>query len=637
MKHVRLSAAALAILLAGGTAATALAGGTRASRSLAAKVPAAADVAALAQPEGHPGLDRIRQLAPGLATTGIVRLASASPADTATATALRALGLRVQPMKHLPLAIVSGPAAALAATVDSGLAADVYPSERIELLDTESSDAMGAARARARGFTGKGVTVGVVDSGCDATHPDLADHVVHNVKLVGTEYLNLPPNPAVPDDGAIVIPIEMLPYNNSDLGSGHGTHVAGIIAADGTTSPDNIGVAPDANLVCYAIGEILFTTAVISAYDHMLDQPGLWDIDVVNNSWGNLYSQYDPNHPINVATKAVADQGVSVVFAAGNAGSAEGEASLNPWSMPPWVTSVAAGTVEHERASFSSNGLEYDNSTATPIGAGGHSTYLGDRIGVYHPDVTAPGSSISSSCDPLGALTAPCTPGGNASASGTSMASPHVAGAMAVLRQAKPGLTIDQYRQALQATADPLADGSPFWRAGYGYVDLNAAVSLVRRPVVSSGIVAGQMAADQRVLSSTPFAVQRSDFWTWAPPPVAVGGVTDSRTFTVPVGNGITAVKVAIGHPSTANVDGNNFMYDVTVTDAAGKVVGTTTESAGTGSASVLIDLAAAQAAYGDWTISVVGTAALSDPDTLDSDSALGDSITLQVAQLTPR
>ena len=198
---------------------------------------------------------------------------------------------------------------------------------------------MGAAAARAAKLTGKGVTVGVVDSGCDATHPDLADHVAHNVKLVGAEYANVPPD----SSNTIVVPIEVGPYRNTDLGSGHGTHVAGIIAADGTTGPDHLGVAPDATLVCYAIGEVLFTTAVVTAYDHMLDQPGLWGIDVVNNSWGNMYQQFDPRNPVAVATKAVADQNVTVVFAAGNAGGGNGEASLNPFSQSPWVLSVAAG------------------------------------------------------------------------------------------------------------------------------------------------------------------------------------------------------------------------------------------------------------------------------------------------------
>ncbi|HEX6139062.1 MAG TPA: S8 family serine peptidase, partial [Candidatus Limnocylindria bacterium] len=199
--------------------------------------------------------------------------------------ALRTLGLEVQPMEHVPLALVRGPVSAMQLAVTGGTANDVYPDEPIQLLDTASSDAMGAAAVRAAGFTGKGVTVAVVDSGCDASHPDLADHVSHNVKLYSGEYVNLPPDSST----TIVVPIEMGPYQNSDVGSGHGTHVAGIIAADSTSAPDGsrFGVAPDATLVCYSVGEVLFTTAVVTAYDHMLDQPDLWGIDVVNNSWGN--------------------------------------------------------------------------------------------------------------------------------------------------------------------------------------------------------------------------------------------------------------------------------------------------------------------------------------------------------------
>src|SRR5688500_221993 len=190
---------------------------------------------------------------------------------------------------------------------------------------------MGAAVPRAAGLTGRGVTVAVVDSGCDASHPDLADHVAHNVKLYSGEYVNLPPD----SSSTIVVPVEMGPYQNSDIGSGHGTHVAGIIAADSTSVADGsrYGVAPDAELVCYSIGEVLFTTAVVTAYDHMLDQPDLWGIDVVNNSWGNSFRVYDPRDPVAVVTKAVADLGVVVVFAAGNSGHSNAEMGLNPFSQ----------------------------------------------------------------------------------------------------------------------------------------------------------------------------------------------------------------------------------------------------------------------------------------------------------------
>jgi serine protease AprX len=555
--------------------------------------------------------------------------------------ALETLGLIVQPMRHVPLALVSGTVASMQAAVTGGVARDVYPDTKIELLDTASSDAMGAAIPRAAGFTGKGVTVAIVDSGCDASHPDLADHVIHNVKLYSAEYATLPPDAS----NRIVVANEVGPYQNTDIGSGHGTHVSGIVAADSTTDPSGgrLGVAPDASLICYSIGEVLFTTAVVTAYDHMLDQPDLWGIDVVNNSWGNSYRQFDPRDPVAVVTKAVADLGVTVVFAAGNSGSEEVEMSLNPFSEAPWVISVAAGSLDHHRGYFSSNGLAFDNSQATQIGGGGHTTWLGDRIGVYHPDVTAPGVAISSTCDTAGTVIGPCPPPNydNATADGTSMASPHIAGAAAVLLQANPALTSQQIFSALQATATPVkaADGSalPFWQVGYGYVDLNAAVDLVRSGRNwAKNIQKAQATADARVLGADGFAVSRSDMWQYTAPPATFAG-TDSQTFTSPVAIGTGYLKVTLSHPSLAVVGINGTSYTVTVKDAAGRVLGTTTESltAGAGTAGVLINLATSgPVAYGNFTYEVSGFYAASDPDTLDSDSLLGRVVALQVAQV---
>jgi serine protease AprX len=583
-------------------------------------------------------------LASARAGTSVRGIATFDAVPTAAQqAALEGLGLAVQRMHHVPLALVSGPVTAIQAAVSGNYANDVYPNEPIQLFDTASSDAMGTAALRASGLTGKGVTVAVVDSGCDASHPDLAKRVVHNVKLYSTEYVNGRPD----SSNTIVVPTEMGPYQNSDLGSGHGTHVAGIIAADSTTAPNGsrYGVAPAASLVCYSIGEVLFTTAVVTAYDHMLDQPDMWGIDVVNNSWGNSYRQFDPNDPVSVITKAVADQGVVVVFAAGNSGSEDAEMSLNPFSEAPWVISVAAGTLDHHRAEFSSNGLTHDNSQPTGIGAGGHSVYTGDRIGVYHPDVTAPGDKISSTCDTAGTVVGPCPPPnyGNETASGTSMASPHVAGAAAVLLQANPALSPTQVRLALQATATPVkaADGSalPFWEVGYGYVDLNAAAALVRRSSWSKDLAKAATNADARVLAADGYRVQRSDMWTYDSPRGTVAG-SDHRTYAVNVPTGITHLKVSLSHPSLAVVGINGTSYTVTVRDAKGQLLGTTTESLteGAGTATVFVDLRTFQnpkVAYGAFTFDVSGDYAASDPDTLDSDSLLGRMVTLQVAQVT--
>jgi serine protease AprX len=572
-------------------------------------------------------------------TTGIARL-DAIP-STAVTGALRKLGLQVQPMANLPLAIVRGPASAMRAAVGLGVARDVYQDEPVQLLDTASSDAMGAAGPRKSGLTGKGVTVAVVDSGCDATHPDLADHVAHNVKLISAEYVNQTPDAS----NTIVVPLDQGPYSNTDLGSGHGTHVAGIIAADGTTSPAHVGVAPDATLVCLSIGEVLATTAVITAYDFLLDQPGLWGVDVINNSWGNPYAQFDAHHPINVATKTVADRGVDVMFSAGNAGEGNGQGNLNPWSQAPWVMSIAAESVAHERAYFSSSGLKLDNSDATPIGTDGWVTALGERVGLVHPDVAAPGVAISSTCAHTGTVVGPCPPGENAEAQGTSMSSPHVAGAVAVLLQANPRLTNTQVRWILQTTAKPVkalnaddevtTSSAPFWQVGYGRVDLAAAVAVAKSPAALSRLQATQAARNSQVLRATGYQVRRGDYLRWPAAPVSAG--TDVHTVTIPKDKTANRLRVAVMFPADTLVGlvQNVTEYSVVVKDARGRVIIRGTTFAGLNSATAFA--AVPSTAVGPYTVTVTGDQSASDPDTIDSDSIMGDTVSLVVTQAVKR
>jgi serine protease AprX len=578
-------------------------------------------------------------------TANVRGIAEFSAVPTASqVSALKGLGLLVQPMQKVRLALVYGAVSAMKQAVNSGVALDVYPDTPIQLLDTASSNAMGGAAASLRqaGYDGHGVTVAVVDSGCDASHPDLANRVKHNVSIISGEYLNQTPTA----DNTIVVANETGPYQNTDLGSGHGTHVAGIIAADGTTGAEHLGVAPQADLACFAIGQVLFTTAVVTAYDVMMRQPDMWGIKVVNNSWGNSYRQFDPNDPVSVVTNAVSSLGATVVFASGNSGPTE--MSLNPFSEAPWVISVGAGTVpsadkpNKALASFSSTGLIQDNSSPTLIGAGGHTSYTGDRIGVYHPDVVAPGDNISSTCDTAGTVVGPCPPGENTTASGTSMASPHVAGAAAVLLSANPNLTPNGVRLALQATAVPMVDANsnalPFWQQGYGYVDLGKAVALVRKSGWATALSTAAKKADQRVLASDGYKVTRSDWWTYGAPRLAAAGATDSHTYSVSVPSTTKFLKISLAHPSASAVGINLMEYDVTVKDASGKVIGTTTDglAQSTGTASAFIDLSKVTGGvkFGAFTVDVVGQSAASDPDTLDSDSALGRMITLQVAQV---
>jgi serine protease AprX len=366
---------------------------------------------------------------------------------------------------------------------------------------------------------------------------------------------------------------------------------------------------------------------------------------------------FDPRHPVHDATRAMAEQGVVIVFAAGNSGDSDAEMSLNLFATAPWVIGVAAASVDRLRSGFdqegepiggfSSNGLKFDNARPFSIGPNGHRGFAAYRMGMYHPDVTAPGVNISSSCASTGgAAVGPCGPAyGNETASGTSASSPHIAGAAAVLVQANPDLTPRQIQEAMQVTALPVYSADEagkrtrlgFWQAGYGFVDLNAAVRLATSKNWARAIAALQRRADRRVLRSVGYAVPRSDLWSFDAPRVTLFG-SDTRTFRIVVRKNITHLKVTLAHPSLYAVGQNGMVYSVTARDGAGHVLGTTEEAeAGHGTSSLFLDLRKIEdLKYGTFTFEVSGEMAVSDPDNLDSESLLGRVVVLQVAQLVP-
>src|SRR3954463_1697604 len=154
------------------------------------------------------------------------------------------------------------------------------------------------------------MNVAIVDSGIEGVHPDLTNRVFANFKMVG--------------DQAVECPAAC----NTDLTGGHGTHVAGIVAGDGTASGGYYtGMAPGAGLVGFSTGEgpsVLFS---LEAFDYILANNNTLKIVAVNNSWGPANApdqRFDATDPTNVATKALHDAGITVVFAAGNDGTGEG-------------------------------------------------------------------------------------------------------------------------------------------------------------------------------------------------------------------------------------------------------------------------------------------------------------------------
>src|ERR1043165_6816299 len=177
--------------------------------------------------------------------------------------------------------------------------------------------------------SGRGVTVAVLDTGVDGTHSDLSGRVVQNVKLADTQSASVGFN----------YPTVSTTLPNTDQAYGHGTFVAGVIAGTGQQSGGKYaGVAPGANILGLSAGDasLLF---VLSGFDYLLANAAAFNVRVVNCSF-SANTVFDVNDPVNIATRMLTDNGVNVVFSAGNTG--PGTDSLNPYSVAPWVISTGA-------------------------------------------------------------------------------------------------------------------------------------------------------------------------------------------------------------------------------------------------------------------------------------------------------
>ncbi|QBR91128.1 S8 family peptidase [Nocardioides euryhalodurans] len=348
---------------------------------------------------------------------------------------------------------------------------------------TRGSEAM-ETRTGADGtpLTGTGVSVAVIDSGVDPTHPFLTEEdgtsaVVSNQKTVC--------DPLEAFCQVVEVP------NNVDTDTlsvgGHGTHVAGIVAGRPTELSDGStihGAAPGAKLVSLSTGAGLFIIGADAALNWVLENheapcgegvPAAEcpPIKVTNNSYGpSGGGEFDPESATVKLQRALAAEGVATVWAAGNDGGDGSESLTNPPGQDPTggILSVASyndletGTRDGEVSEFSSRGLESDPST--------------------YPDISAPGDTITSSCRlylPICSTGLDPVEGGDYNTiSGTSMAAPHVAGIVAQLFQDSPGATPAQVEDAIKQTAYAYTFGAPYaggtsYDKGAGLVDVVAA------------------------------------------------------------------------------------------------------------------------------------------------------------------
>ena len=263
------------------------------------------------------------------------------------------------------------------------------------------------------------VAIAIVDTGVDGQHPDLAGRTVGGFNVLTDQ-------PILPGT------------NSDDSGSGHGTHVAGIAAANTNNGVGVAGVSWSASIMPI---KILDATGYGTFSD--LAEGIVWAADhsarVINLSLGGTKITDGETRTIKAAVEYARGKGAFLAAAAGNEGA--GSNSYNYPAALDHVIAVAATTPQDEWAYFSN----------------------------YHPyvDVAAPGVGIYST-----------TPnGGFTSRSGTSMATPVVSGIAALLLAANPSLTADQIAARLEATALDL--GSPGKDIYFGAGRVSAARALL--------------------------------------------------------------------------------------------------------------------------------------------------------------
>jgi serine protease AprX len=324
------------------------------------------------------------------------------------------------------------------------------------------------------GYNGAGIGVAVIDSGITAYHDDLT--------YTGTSTLVRVKNGQRVAAFVDFVNGRTVQYDDN----GHGTHVAGIIAGNGKGSHGaRAGIAPAAHLVGLKVLDddgMGVISDVIAAFDWVIANKTAYNIRVVNLSVGAAVTESYKTDPLTLAAKRAVDAGVVVVTAAGNLGkNRNGVTQYGGISAPgnaPWVLTVGAsshqGTVT--RGDDVIGGYSSRGPTAVDFEA--------------KPDVVAPGTGMVSLADPAskmyltkaaflltGSLLRPFKP--YLSLTGTSMASPVVAGTVALMLQANPSLTPNMVKAIIQYTAQEYGPYDSLTQ-GAGFLNTRGAVQLAR-------------------------------------------------------------------------------------------------------------------------------------------------------------
>lgn len=452
-------------------------------------------------------------------------------------------------------------------------ALDLYLDESVAMIGAKDVHEGRGLRAP---YTGAGVGVAVIDTGTDTTHPDLpyGAKVKRNFYVVANPFGSSPRN---------TVFAESL---QTDTEHGHGTHVASTIAGTGAASGGRYGgVAPGADIYSFkaGAGPSVLTWWTVRAFDWIVTNGEALNIRVVSNSWGGGDgSDYDPSDPVNIMTKRSYEEGIVVLFAAGNSG---GPNKLNEYAVSPYVVSVGAVDKSGTKASFTSVGRP-----------GGD--MVRDENGLYRPTVMAPGVDILAARSSAGVVMSTGVDAENpfyTSADGTSMATPHVAGVVALMLQARPALTPAHVIAILEGTADAM-DAYETWEVGAGLVDAHAATQAAEKGRVKFPPATG---------GKTPAYVLRegaSYAGTILPAGYTTKAATDAGVLSVPVtvGAGVDALFADL---SWGSITENVYLF---LDDPSGREVASSAGLLDIGEVTYRT-VAVTNPTPGEWTIRVEG------------------------------
>lgn len=391
------------------------------------------------------------------------------------------------------------------------------------------------------GITGAGRTVMNIDGGVNGTHPALSPRWWGNN---GRQWYHAWFDP--------IAPVSTSPFDCATGGTYHGTHTMGIMCGRNTATGDTVGVAPDAYWMAAGVTDCpgaSYPSMNIAAYQWAMDpdtNASTMDMpDVINCSWRDPSATDECTSSIyRTVLTAVEAAGIAVVFSAGNSG--PGASTITPPKNIniDSVNVFCVGNINGTTLAISSS------SSRGPSLCGGTGTLL------IKPEVCAPGTSIRSTWSGTS----------YSSISGTSMASPHVAGCIALLKQAAPGMTGRELKAILLSTTTDLGTAGEDNSYGKGLINVYKAYQMLgpviyHTPLSNTENLTGPYTVNCIIIPTTSGLdpSKTKILWSRNNP-----SVTDSVLMTNSGGNNWTASIP--GNGSTAT-----YRYYIKTTDSTGR------------------------------------------------------------------